>query len=579
MAVSPHAVLFRLFDDLGQVISTDSLLAIMRGQVDWPGMTYRERAASSIAHSLLRKWEGSLNEKTKASALLKFKKVNSDCLNWSYTTERFEDDFLLTECKNSIWRFWHRNGQPIVDHHNELLERGAHGPGSAIGSAGGDFYTKLFSSKMAVTSPSLYFWYKRYIRGFPEWSHAEKIRCENYGEPDIVKGNRLDFVPKNDDISRSICVEPSLNMFYQLGLGAILTSRLEEVFGISLDFQQFKNRELARRGSLDGSFDTIDLSSASDSISLKMLKWLLPPDFFRWLVALRSPSSKLPDGTLQELHMVSTMGNGYTFPLQTIIFSCVVMSAFRLRGLAPSYPFGVSEGNFGVNGDDIVVPREITSLVLRLLHLLGFTINNDKTFVEGPFRESCGGDYFNGRNLRGVYIRKLSEPQDFYSVINQLNLFSTRTGIPLSKTVRFLLNKVKFRPVPIWENDDAGVKLPYSLLGQMKVDRDTQSIIYSAWTPRPAPLLRISEDRLLAPKSYKPRIFNPSGLWIGILQGSVNPLGIPLLPKRVPYRAKTRIASNWDTPLVSDIRAIQLYSGWFVFERWKTALYRNLYGF
>jgi hypothetical protein len=62
----------------------------------------------------------------------------------------------------------------------------------------------------------------------------------NLGEVDIVEGNRLDFVPKNDDISRSICVEPTLNMFFQLGFADILNSRLKEFAGIDLENQQFK---------------------------------------------------------------------------------------------------------------------------------------------------------------------------------------------------------------------------------------------------------------------------------------------------------------------------------------------------
>jgi len=586
MGSRSHALYSRLDSDLSRVLTKQAMTRVKAGE-EWPGMSFTERAALSIRTSLLKKEESGLNEVTKAKALDKFLQINSKCESWRLVGDeesRFGDDFLLGEVRDLIYWFWNRvvpNSYPcpLVDHPYDLLAKGKVGPGSAIGSRGGDFYTKLFSSKMSTTDLGLYRTYKRYVHGFPEWANAEETRFANFGLPDVVKGNRLDFVPKNDDISRSICVEPSLNMFYQLGFEAVLNERLKDHWGIDLTYQQFKNRELARKGSTDlWSFSTIDLSSASDSISLKMLKWLLPPDFYSLLVKLRSPMAELPDGRFAELHMISTMGNGYTFPLQTIIFSAVVLACFRMDGLAPIFPYGTREGNFGVNGDDIVIPSCITQKVLRLLHLLGFTPNDSKTFVEGPFRESCGGDYYNGRNLRGVYIKKLNGPQDYYSVINQLNLFSTRTGILLPRLVQHLLAKVKFLPVPIWENDSSGIKLPYSVAKRhCRVCRDTQSTLYFALTPLPPPLLRLGDMVIKTPYGYKSRIYNPSGLLTAILQGSVNPDGISLIPKETRYRTKPRVACNWDTPLQSDIRTVQLFQGWFVFGRWESVAYLNLF--
>jgi hypothetical protein len=530
-----------------------------------------------------------MTSETQRKALFKFEQVNSACENWKLDerTFRFGDDFLLGEVRNFIYRFWFRNGQPLVDHPFQFLEKGAVGPGAAIGSPGGDFYSKLFDSRLSATSSSLYFWYRNYSRSIAEWSSAELTRKLEHGDPQIVEGNRLSFVPKNDDISRSICTEPVLNMYFQLGFGSILSSRLEEIWGINLKTQQFKNRELARLGSWTGQFSTIDLSSASDSISLQMLRWLLPPDFLRWLEFMRSPTSKLPDGRRVCLNMVSTMGNGYTFPLQTLIFTAVVMSAFRMDELAPIYPRGSSQGNFAVNGDDIVVPTRVTEKVLRLLHLLGFTVNSDKTFVEGPFRESCGGDYFEGRNLRGVFVKRLKDPQDLYSVINQLNLFSTRTGILLPRAVQYLLSKVRFLPVPVWESDDAGIKMPYSVARRfVGYCKDTQSTLYYAWTPTPPPSIRIGDWVLFTPRGFKRREFNSSGLFLSVLQGSVNSNSIPLIPKLVRYKRKPRIAPNWDTPITvtgdsfpegSDTMTIRLFSGRFAWSRWETATYLNLF--
>lgn len=593
MGASPHALFSVLQKDLSHAIDPASFARIRSGEVDWPGISFRERASSSLMSSLLKKFEGGMTSETQRKALVKFEQVNTACSNWKLEdSELYGDDYLLGEFKKLLHGFWNRNNRlPLVDHPYDILERGNVGPGAAIGSPGGDFYTKLFSSRLSTTSSSLYFWYKRYTRSFAEWSNAELTRVLTYGEPSIVEGNRLSFVPKNDDISRSICTEPVLNMYYQLGFGNILQSRLKELWGINLTTQQFKNRELASFGSRTGQFSTIDLSSASDSISLPMLRWALPPDFLRWLEFMRSPVSELPDGRRVRLNMVSTMGNGYTFPLQTVLFTAVVLSAFRLDELAPIYPRGTSTGNFAVNGDDIIVPTRVTAKVLRLLKLLGFTVNADKTFVEGPFRESCGGDYFEGRNLRGVYVKRLRDPQDLYSVINQLNQFSTRTGILLPKTVQYLLKKVRYLPVPLWESDDAGVKVPFSVAKRhVRICRDTQSILYYAWTSTPPPRIRVGDWVLYTPRGFRRREFNSSGLFLSILQGSVNSSKredfIPLIPNEVRYRRKPRIAPNWDTPLTvtgdafpeqEDTMTIRLLQGRFDWSRWETVAYMNLF--
>jgi len=360
-------------------------------------------------------------------------------------------------------------------------------------------------------------------------------------------------------------------MFFQLGFAEILNSRLCDFWGINLKNQQFKNRELARKGSLDESFSTIDLSSASDSISLGMLDAVLPPSLMRWLRRYRSPISKLPDGRLLELNMVSTMGNGFTFSLQTVLFTGVVLAAMKLSGIRPIFPRGNECGNFGVYGDDIICPSACTKKVLRLLKLLGFTPNGEKTFVEGQFRESCGEDFFQGVNVRGVYVKHLSSQQDRYSVINQLNLFSTRTGILLPRTVQHLLARVRFLPVPRFENDDAGVKVPLSMLRRpYKLDRNVQSIVYFCTRPR-ALRIRIGESALFTPRSAKRRIYNPSGLLISFLQGSVHSCSVSIRADRSVYETKRGVAPFWDA-----LPTVHPLAGWFNWQRWESAAYLNL---
>lgn len=289
---------------------------------------------------------------------------------------------------------------------------------------------------------------------------------------------------------------------------------------------------------------------------------------------MRSTHSKVPNsGQPVELHMVSTMGNGYTFSLQTILFSAIVRAAFSVAGMATVNPRGNCWGNWGVNGDDIIVPAGlVTRLTVRCLQLLGFTTNTAKTFVEGPFRESCGGDYFEGRNLRGVYIKSLEKPQDIYAAINQLNLFSTRTGVSMPRAVQYLASKVKCRYVPCHEADDSGIRVPFSIVRKYVLDPDTQSVRYTAWKSRPAPAIRIQESVLSIPRSLKLRIFNPSGLHISFLQQSVVDHTISPRNEVVRYGPKRCVTPGWD-----NVPEAHPFAGWMNWQRWNTAVYLNLF--
>ena len=568
MDICPVALYRNLCDDLTTCTGMQFPLS---DTTFWPGCTTTEASALSIQSSLLRKLEVENSAEHDAKALSKFLESNLLCRDWSLDFRDSWDEVLFGEFKRSLNNFLSFPSL-IGDSFSDVFHNGRVGPGAAVGARGASFYTKLFSSPLTSTSHGLYLAYKNYIGNFPEWINAEFIRTEHYGSVDIVEGNRLSFVPKNDQISRTICVEPSLNMFAQLGLGRQIELRLLSHFGINLSDQQFKNRELARKGSLSDSFVTIDLASASDSISLKMLDTVCPRFFTGMLRCLRSPSVRLPKAGYTELHMVSSMGNGFTFPLQTAIFACIVEAAARARGFNLLRPRGNDHGNFGVFGDDIICDVSIHRDVLRLLRLLGFRVNPDKTFVEGPFRESCGADFYLGVNIRGVYVKRLHTQQDLVSVINQLNLFSTRTGIRLPKCVQYLLSFTKWIPVPRSENDSSGIKVPFSMVKREIPVNFNGSSLYRSYEPVGLKV-RILHDRIIVPKGSKRLIYNPSGLLMSFLQRSINSCTYNVRHDAVRYKRKLRVIPFWDsTP------AIHPLSGWFNWQRWDTAVYLNLFG-
>lgn len=219
--------------------------------------------------------------------------------------------------------------------------------------------------------------------------------------PVYVRGNRFATVPKTWKTDRAIAIEPAINVFYQLGLGSALRRSLKRNTGWDLDTAQEIHRRLARESSLSGEFATLDLSSASDTVCRNLVKLLLPPDWFVELDALRSPSTHV-DGHWVLLEKFSSMGNGYTFELETLIFACLASTWLELNGRP-----GVLGSDVYVFGDDIIVPTEYAASLIPVLSYFGFTVNSQKTFVSGPFRESCGGDYWSGYDVR-PWFRKES---------------------------------------------------------------------------------------------------------------------------------------------------------------------------
>jgi len=215
----------------------------------------------------------------------------------------------------------------------------------------------------------------------------------------VVPGNRITFVPKNALTERSIAIEPCMNLYLQLGVDGYIRRRLKR-WGVDLDSQE-KNQRLSCEGSGGWSgtdpYVTLDLSAASDSISLEVCRVLLPPPWYNYLIKLRSPYGDL-GGRELEYEKISSMGNGFTFALESAIFSAFVFAAQRvIHGT-------VSPSECAIFGDDLVIRKSISALVIRSLERAGFAINEDKSFIDGPFRESCGADWFAGTPVRPVFF-------------------------------------------------------------------------------------------------------------------------------------------------------------------------------
>lgn len=524
----------------------------------YPGITPKQFAFQHLRRSLVKKYLPGTSQKNPEGdrkALDLFLQINQSCKGWSMVQSELTswEEIAINEAKHFIEDFFYPNGvDPLLSLSN--IFRGiAIGPGSSIGAAETDFYSKLAISKLSTTDPGLYVLYRDAISRDLTWHGMEQSRAARWGV-EIVAGSRLSFVPKTTEISRTICTEPLLNMMFQKGIAFAIEAGLQRKLGIYLSSQPAKNAKLAQIGSETGKFGTIDLSSASDSMSLSLCKEMLPRSVYDLLMRVRSPSTTLPGGEKVDLHMIASMGNAFCFPLQTLLFSSVVVGCYRACGLPlvkpywPPYvvlgkPDRRTLGNFAVFGDDIIVDHRAYRLVTRVLSLLGFSVNNHKSFNEGPFRESCGSDFFMGQSVRGVYIESLRDANDCYSAINRLVRYASKHDIVLSSLVGYLASRVRFLPVPFEESDDSGIKVPLSMLERPTRNRETGAVKYR--------FIHLVDRRLDyrngRPKGSHPSWFeNPDGLLLAFLAGSIRTGFSVLRTQRRKAVHRKRFSPRWD---------------------------------
>jgi len=325
-----------------------------------------------------------------------------------------------------------------------------HGPGSTLATVDGQVstYYKYSQWPYTVTSRCAHL-ARRMIMQDPRWLGAlEDSYRRRFNIPawrildwdlfwsrvfDIVNHNRVCFVPKDGRTDRPIAIEPTLNLMLQLGVDGFIRKRLKR-WGIDLD-DQSKNQHLARSGSIANEhgftpYSTIDLASASDSVSLRLCQILLPREWWQYLFDLRSPRGHLPNGEIVRYSKISSMGNGYTFALESLIFAALCY------GVAKTSWEYFPKTKIAVYGDDIIVPEQIAQETLHWLGWFGFTVNVQKSFLFGTVKESCGTDWVQGRLVRPVHMRHY--PRHLADVMTDRNRLARwlelRMGIPLEES-------------------------------------------------------------------------------------------------------------------------------------------------
>jgi hypothetical protein len=264
------------------------------------------------------------------------------------------------------------------------------------------------------------------------WSHLEKVE----GFPHYEVGNAVVTVPKTSKIDRVIAIEPGLNLWLQLGLGRCIRKRLGKV-GIDLT-DQTRNMKLSRKASINANLTTVDFSSASDSIAYELVRTLFSePNSKEWfdvMEVIRSQYGKIA-GKVFKWNKFSSMGNGFTFDLETLIFYTAAIVCCEAHG--------VSTEDVSVYGDDVIIPTVAYDTFCSFSTFLGFTVNRSKSFSDGPFRESCGAHYFRGVDCKPVYLEeRLDLPVRVYNFANLLRIRSHVRSFGCEKRFRLLFYKL-----------------------------------------------------------------------------------------------------------------------------------------
>lgn len=265
-----------------------------------------------------------------------------------------------------------------------------------------DTSSSLLSKLQSIAREHVEYFYQPF--GIPVVASAgvDEPRYDRNGRE--IHSVRLVVVPKNYKTGRVIAPE---NVYRQA-----LARRYFVIADRYLPAEvklhdQSQNQLLALEGSLTGGLATLDLSSASDSLTPTLLKEILPPRFTSLMDKIL-PTHYVVNGKEKLLHGAATMGNSMTFWLESVVFLSIAKAAVRYFHLFADLDDLIDTDviKISVYGDDIIVPTDSAATVMEWLVELGFIVNETKSYYErtGLYRESCGEEYYDGTNVSSRYF-------------------------------------------------------------------------------------------------------------------------------------------------------------------------------
>nr|UJQ85560.1 MAG: hypothetical protein 3 [Leviviridae sp.] len=291
---------------------------------------------------------------------------------------------------------------------------GRHGPGAVSDTRTGEdkYLFPNWPLKLGLSFPS-----ERHAYSDELVAHLYGMR-QSLNEPPA----KLLAVPKSMKGPRLITSEPTAHQFLQQGLLKWLRHHMPHYLRASIDFlSQEPSRATALEASRTGELMTVDLSSASDRLSL----WTVERAFsgnssiLAALHAVRTrtvvdfTTKRKKDSTV--LRKYAGQGNATTFPVQTFIYTWIAITSvlWESKGRFASVTrktLSRAARKVRVYGDDIILPSRCGHILAELLEYLQLEINWVKTHHKGHFRESCGMDAYRGYDVTPLYMQALALP-------------------------------------------------------------------------------------------------------------------------------------------------------------------------
>ena len=283
---------------------------------------------------------------------------------------------------------------------------GRHGPGSTADRVFGNakYSSSHWTDRLESIFPSGFYFsanWRDYLSR--DWT---------FDEPGAEIPVRVISVPKTQKTPRIIAMEPTCMMFMQQALKRCIEEGIEEdplLRSFIRYVSQVPNQELARKGSIDGTLATLDLSEASDRVSYRHVRSLLKNHSLSQeaVAATRSRKADVPGHGVIRLAKYASMGSALCFPFEAMVFLTVILMGIEDELNKPLSRRDINslKGRVRVYGDDIVIPVEYARSVVSSLESFGFKVNTGKSFWTGRFRESCGKEYYAGQDVSLVRVR------------------------------------------------------------------------------------------------------------------------------------------------------------------------------
>lgn len=292
---------------------------------------------------------------------------------------------------------------------------GRHGPGATADSLVGN--SKWANSAWTARLEAVFPYVDHVLPSVRYWPAAQDA---TYPNPEDERPVRVVFVPKTLKTPRVIAIEPTCMQYMQQALASELIKYLERpvvgnrdnvVAGMIGFSDQGPNRDLAREGSVSGELATIDLSDASDRVSVQHVEDLFwyHPSLLEGVLSVRSTKAEVRGKGVLSLAKYASMGSALTFPLEAMVFLTIIFVGIERATGQPLTRESIKAyaSRVRVYGDDIVVPAALVHTVISQLETFGLKVNANKSYWTGKFRESCGGNYYDGHWVTPVRVRRI----------------------------------------------------------------------------------------------------------------------------------------------------------------------------